>query len=115
MLNSHPPSSSYGGWLLAMGEGRQKSATKPSSISKWHGIWICCLKAEAGGTRQIGAPSGRSQTRDKNLDEDWSGSYLIVGARGTRDFCGMSNNALGILDETATKSVKACKATGGCS
>ena len=55
--NSHLPSGSLRGWLLATGEGRQKSTTKSGSVSKWHGIWMCYLKADVGGAAaQMAAP-----------------------------------------------------------
>ena len=47
--NSHLPSSSLRGWLLAIGEGRQKSTAKSCSVFKWHGIWMACLSADKGG------------------------------------------------------------------
>ena len=38
------------------------------------------------------------------MDDYWLGFHLVVGPRGTRASCGMSNNAWSALDEVATKS-----------
>ena len=38
--NSHLPSGSLRGWLLATGEGRWKSATKSGLASNRHGVWM---------------------------------------------------------------------------
>ena len=74
--NSHLPSGSLRGWLLATGEGRWKSTTKSSLASKWHSIWICYLKADVGGAAHSSDPGGRSQITDS--DEAGSCSHLMA-------------------------------------
>ena len=80
--NSHLLSGSLRGWLLATGEGRQKSAAKSSSVSKWQGIWTCCLKTEVSSAAHNGTPGGRSRLTD--LDKVGSCSCLTAGLRCTR-------------------------------
>ena len=109
--NSHLPSGSLRGWLLATGEGRQKSATKSSSASNWHGIWMRYLKAEVGGTACSGTPSGSSQLTDS--DEEWSCSHLTARPRYTRVWHGASNDICSASMEEAVWSVVAGEATGG--
>ena len=62
--NSHLPSGSLRGWLLAIGEGRQKYATKSGLASNWCGIWMHYLKAELGSAAHSGAPVRSSWLTD---------------------------------------------------
>ena len=113
--NSHLLFSSLRGWLLAAGEGRWKSATKPGLSAKWHRIWTCCLSADVGSALHNSAPSRRSQLYNVNLDKVGSCSYLTVGLRCIRASCGTSNNARNASDEGATWLARVGEATGGCS
>ena len=108
--SSHLPSSSLRGWLLATGEGRQKSATKSCSVSKWYGIWMHYLKAD-GSMACNGAPGRRSQLFDS--DELGSCSHLIAGPRWSRFWHSASNIVFGISNIEAIWSAAATEATGG--
>ena len=109
--NSHPLSSSLRGWLLATGEGRQKSATKSSLASNQLGIWICYLKAEVGSTGHSGTPGGSSRLTDS--DNEWSCSHLTAGPRCTRVWHGTSNDVCGVCMDEAVWSVAVGEAVGG--
>ena len=54
--NSHLPSGSLRGWLLATGGGRWKSTAKSGLASKQHGVWMCYLKADVGSAVHSDAP-----------------------------------------------------------
>ena len=59
MPNSQPPSGSHKGWLLAIGEDKQKSAAKSSSASKQYSVSMCFFVAKASGVAHSGASSNK--------------------------------------------------------
>ena len=67
MPNSYLPFGNQKGWLLAIGEGRQKSSVKSSSASKQHSIWMHCLNAKVSSMAQSGMLGCKSQLGDINL------------------------------------------------
>ena len=82
--NSHLISGSLRGWLLAAGDGRRKSTAKSGSASKWHSIWMHCLRVDAGSKAHNGTPGRIPRQCDVNSDEFGSSYHLMVGPRYTR-------------------------------
>ena len=108
--NFHLPLGSPRGWLLAMGEGSQKSTATYSSAFKQCGVWMHYLKADVGNAAHNGTPSGRSQLFD--LDE-FSCSHLTAGLRCTRVWCNALKDVCSAFNVEAMWSAVVGEATGG--
>ena len=100
--NSYLLSGSMMVWLLSTGEGRWKFVAKSSLASKWHSIWMYCLRVEGGSMAPSGAPSRRSRLYDINLGKCGSCSHLTMGPRGTKASCSASTDAHDMSKEVAT-------------